>query len=290
MENAIEIRKLTKKYPGFQLGPVDLTLPRGCILGLIGENGAGKSTLIRLILDMVKRDGGTVTVLGRDNRENFRRTKEDIGVVFDEAGVPECLTAQQFGRVLQSAYASWSPETYCKLLSRLRVPADKPFKALSRGNRMKLSIAVALAHDAKLLLLDEATNGLDPVVREEIVELFSEFTRDESHAVLISSHIVSDLEKICDYVAFLREGQLLLCEEKDLLLARCGVVHGTAEQLSALEPAAVLGMRHTGYGAEALVIRKRVPAGMTISPVELEELFVFMAKSGLNAKNGEGMQ
>lgn len=139
-------------------------------------------------------------------------------------------------------------------------------------------------------LIDEATNGLDPVVREEIVELFSEFTRDESHAVLISSHIVSDLEKICDYVAFLREGQLLLCEEKDLLLARCGVVHGTAEQLSALEPAAVLGMRHTGYGAEALVIRKRVPAGMTISPVELEELFVFMAKSGLNAKNREGMQ
>lgn len=143
---------------------------------------------------------------------------------------------------------------------------------------MKVSIAAALAHDAKLLLLDEPTNGLDPVVREEIVELFSEFTRDASHSVLISSHIVSDLEKICDYAAFLHAGRLLLCEEKDRLLERCGVVHGTEAQLAALDPAAVLGLRHIGYGAEALVEREKVPAGMEITPVGLEDIFVFMVK------------
>ncbi len=282
MTNAIEIHGLVKAYPGFTLGPVDLTLPGGCILGLIGENGAGKSTLIRLILDMVQRDGGTVSVLGRDNRDRFRQTKEDIGVVFDETGVPACLSARQYGRVLQSAYGRWSPQRYAALLQKLRVPQEKPFSTLSRGNQMKVSIAAALAHDAKLLLLDEPTSGLDPVVREEIVDLFSEFTRDEDHAVLISSHIVSDLEKICDYTAFLHEGKLLLCAEKDRLLERCGVVHGTAEQLSGLAPAALLGRRRTAYGEEALVERRRVPAGLKITPVNLEDIFVFMVRDGAN--------
>lgn len=279
MENAIEIRNLTKAYPGFQLGPIDLTLPGGCILGLIGENGAGKSTLIRLILDMVRRDGGTVRVLGWDNREGFRQTKEEIGVVFDEAGIPDCLTARQLERVLCGAFSKWFAQTYSALLKKLRVPADKPFAELSRGNKMKLSIAAALSHDAKLLLLDEPTNGLDPVVREEIIELFSEFTRDETHAVLISSHIVSDLEKICDYAAFLQQGRLLLCEEKDRLLERCGTVHGTPEQLSALDPACILGKRRAGYAEEALVLREELPAGMEASPVGLEDIFVFMAKN-----------
>ena len=278
MTNAIEIRGLVKTYPGFRLGPIDLTLPGGCILGLIGENGAGKSTLIRLILDMTARDSGAVSVLRHDNRAQFRQVKEEIGVVFDEAGVPACLSAVQFGQVLQSAYGRWSQDAYTALLERLGVPQKKPFSELSRGNKMKVSIAAALAHDAKLLLLDEPTNGLDPVVREEIVELFSEFTRDASHSVLISSHIVSDLEKICDYAAFLHAGRLLLCEEKDRLLERCGVVHGTEAQLAALNPAAVLGLRHIGYGAEALVEREKVPAGMEITPVGLEDIFVFMVK------------
>lgn len=154
MTNAIEIRGLVKTYPGFRLGPIDLTLPGGCILGLIGENGAGKSTLIRLILDMTARDSGDVSVLGHDNRAQFRQVKEEIGVVFDEAGVPACLSAVQFGQVLQSAYGRWSQDAYTALLERLGVPQKKPFSELSRGNKMKVSIAAALAHDAKLLLLD----------------------------------------------------------------------------------------------------------------------------------------
>ena len=283
MTNAVEIRSLVKSYPGFRLGPIDLTLPGGCILGLIGENGAGKSTLIRLILDMTARDAGSVSVLGHDNRTQFKQVKEEIGVVFDEPGVPACLSAERFGRVLESAYGRWSQETYTALLRRLGVPQKKPFAELSRGNKMKVSIAAALAHDAKLLLLAEPTNGLDPIVREEIVELFSEFTRDESRSVLISSHIVSDLEKICDYAAFLHEGRLLLCEEKDRLLERCGIVHGTEAQISALDPAAVLGLRHAGYGAEALAERRKIPAGMEITPAGLEDVFVFMVKDARRA-------
>lgn len=203
MTNAVEIRSLVKSYPGFRLGPIDLTLPGGCILGLIGENGAGKSTLIRLILDMTARDAGSVSVLGHDNRTQFKQVKEEIGVVFDEPGVPACLSAERFGRVLESAYGRWSQETYTALLRRLGVPQKKPFAELSRGNKMKVSIAAALAHDAKLLLLDEPTNGLDPQGIIEVRELILKLNREFGITVLISSHILGELSKLATHYGFI---------------------------------------------------------------------------------------
>lgn len=276
--NAIEIKDLCKTYPGFSLDHVNLTLPCGCIMGLVGENGAGKSTTIRLILDMIARDSGTITLLGKDNRENIRLLKEDIGVVLDEVGIPACLNPKQVGKIMANTFRNWEQAVYDSLLEKLAVPPEKPFKDFSKGMKMKLGIAIALSHRPKLLILDEATSGLDPVVRDEVLDLFSEFTREESHAVLISSHIVSDLEKICDYIAFLHKGRLLLCEEKDALKEKYGILRCSREQLSALPPEAVIGRKETAYGVEAIAARDAVPAGLSLSPIDIEELFIFMVK------------
>ncbi len=276
--NAIEIRNLCKSYPGFSLDNLSLTFPSGCIMGLIGENGAGKSTTIKLLLHMIKSDSGTIRLLGRDNTEDMRLVKEDIGVVLDEVGITGCLNAKQVGKVMSYTYKHWQQDVYADYLQKLDIPDSKPFKDYSRGMKMKLGIAIALSHQAKLLILDEPTSGLDPVVRDEVVDIFNDFTRDENHSILISSHIVSDLEKLCDYIAFLHKGKLLLCEEKDVLTEQYCIVHGTAEEISAISADAVIGKKETPYGTEAIVRRSAVPGNTEISPVSIEELFVFMVK------------
>ena len=276
--NAIEIRDLCKSYKEFELKNINLTLPSGCIMGLVGENGAGKSTTIKLMLNAIKRDGGTITILGKDNRENFELTKEDIGVVLDEVGFSECLTAKQVGKVMQNIYKNWDAPVFEQYLTQLKLPRDKKFKEFSKGMKMKLAIAVALSHHAKLLILDEATSGLDPVIRDEVLDIFSEFTRDENHAVLISSHIVSDLEKICDYIAFLHEGKLMLCEEKDALKEQYAIIRCSEEMLGAISKEAVIGKKISPYGVEAIVHRSEIPSEVEISPVDLEQLFIFMVK------------
>ena len=276
--NALEIRNLTKSYPSFTLDNINLTLPSGCIMGLIGENGAGKSTTIKLILDMIHKDSGSITILGKDNGDNIELTKEDIGVVMDEVGIPECLTVKQVGNVMKHTFQNWDEAEYARLVQKLALPDKKQFKEFSCGMKMKLGIAIALSHNAKLLILDEATSGLDPVVRDEVVEMFSEFTRNERHSILISSHIVSDLEKLCDYIAFLHKGKLLLCEEKDQLLAEYGLIHCTVDELRTLPSDAVKYKKENTYGAQAMVLRNAVPSGIRVSPISIEELFVFMVK------------
>lgn len=276
--NALEIRNLTKHFPGFTLDNLNLTLPSGCIMGLVGENGAGKSTTMKLILDLLHKEGGTITVLGRDHLDNPELTKEEVGVVMDEAGIPECLNTAQIGNIMKHIYKKWDGSAYEQMLGRLDLKTDKPFKDFSRGMKMKLGIAVALSHKSSLLLLDEPTSGLDPVAREEVVEILNDFTREEDHSILISSHIVSDLEKLCDYIAFLHKGRLLLCEEKDRLLSEYGILHCTAQQLAEIPGEGVLHKKENQYGVTALAKRDMVPAGLALSPVSLEELFVFMVK------------
>ena len=227
------------------------------------------------MLNGLQRNGGTIAVYGKDNRALTALEREDIGVVLDEVGLPEYLTAAQIGCMMAGIFTRWQPEVYRDYLRRLALPEDKPFKDFSRGMRMRLGLAAALSHQPKLLLLDEATSGLDPVVRDDILTILSDFTRDEEHAVLISSHIVSDLEKICDYVAFLHKGRLLLCEEKDRLTEAYGILRGGAEDI---DPAAVCGRHTTPYGTEYLVRRSAVPAGLTLGRVSIEDLFLFMAR------------
>lgn len=276
--NALEIKNLTKKFPGFALDKLSLTLPAGCILGLIGENGAGKSTTIKLILDIIHKDSGTVTILGRNQEDHLEVTKEDIGVVMDELGIPTSLNTKEVGKVMAGIFRNWDDTAYKGLLKDLDIPEDKKFKDFSRGMKMKLGFAIALSHKAKLLLLDEATSGLDPVARDQVVDMLEDFTRDESHAVLISSHIVSDLEKLCDYIAFLHKGKLMLMEEKDVLLEQYGIVHCDGARLEALDEDAILHRKDSPYGSEALVRRDAVPGDLQVSPVSIEELFVYMVK------------
>lgn len=282
---ALEARNLTKAYPGFTLGPLTLALPSGCIMGLVGENGAGKTTTIKLLLQMLRRDSGSVALLGEDCSLQTASVgiKEQIGVVLDEVGFPECLTAKQVNNILKHTYTAWEENTYFSYLKKLSLPLDKSFGEYSRGMKMKLGIASALSHRAKLLILDEATSGLDPVVREEILDIFNDFTRDEGHSILMSSHIVSDLEKTCDYIAFLHKGKLLVCEEKDRILEKYGMLHCTMGQLQKLAPSAVLGKRVSPYGVEAVVERSQLPSSMEAGPVSLEELFVMMVKGETQA-------
>ena len=282
---ALEARNLTKAYPGFTLGPLTLALPSGCIMGLVGENGAGKTTTIKLLLQMLRRDSGSVALLGEDCSSQTASVgiKEQIGVVLDEVGFPECLTAKQVNNILKHTYTVWEENTYFSYLKKLSLPLDKSFGEYSRGMKMKLGIASALSHRAKLLILDEATSGLDPVVREEILDIFNDFTRDEGHSILMSSHIVSDLEKTCDYIAFLHKGKLLVCEEKDRILEKYGMLHCTMGQLQKLAPSAVLGKRVSPYGVEAVVERSQLPSSMEAGPVSLEELFVMMVKGETQA-------
>ena len=270
--NAIEIKNLSKHYAGFSIENLNLTLPRGCIMGLVGENGAGKSTTIRMILELTKPDTGEITVFGQ---KLSQKLKQKIGVVLDEPGYPTCMTAAQIGRMLAGIYQNWEQQTYANYLAKLRIPENKPFRDFSKGMKMKLSLAAALSHGAELLILDEATSGLDPVMRDEILDIFNDFTRNEQHSVLISSHIVSDLEKICDYIAFLHKGRLMLCREKDELLNEYAFVQGGREEIDGLRP---IGRRDGRFGTEAIVRRCDVPEGMKTSPITIEELFIFMAK------------
>lgn len=279
--NAIEIKNLTKSFDGFKLDNLSLTLPSGCILGLIGENGAGKSTTIKLILGALRADSGSISLLGRDSREMTALEKEEIGVVLDGVSFPQTLTLRQIEHMFALSYTNWDAAEFKRLVSKFGLSEDwnKKFKDFSRGMRMKLGIAAALSHGAKLLILDEATAGLDPVVRDEVLDILNDFTRDETHSVLISSHIVSDLEKLCDYIAFLHRGRLMLCEEKDVLLSEYGILRCAKDELRELDESAVLYRRETPYAAELLVRRDAVPRGLDVSGVSIEELFVLMIKS-----------
>ena len=277
--NAIEIKGLEKRYDGFQLGSFDLTLPSGCIMGLVGENGAGKSTTIKLIMNAIGRDAGEISVLGVDNRiAGFRDVKEDIGVVLDEAYFPEVMSARNVGKVMALTYKNWDAAAFEGYLKKFSLAPDKIFKDYSRGMRMKLAIAAALSHGAKLLILDEATSGLDPMARDELLDIFNDFTRDENCSILLSSHIVSDLEKICDYIAFLHRGRLVLCEEKDRLLEEYALIRLPEERLRELPEESIISRRASGYGTEALVLRGGIPAAIPTEHTSLEDIILFMAK------------
>ena len=276
MDNALEIKGLSKEYKDFRLDNVSFEVPSGSIVGLIGENGSGKTTIIKLILNMIKKNGGEVTVLGKN--KGISDIKNEIGVVMDEPGFPGFLNAKEINRIMKNIFSNWSDDTFFGYLKKLKVPDNKEYKDMSKGTRMKTGIAVALSHNPRLLILDEATNGLDPVVRSEVNEIFTEFTRDESHSILISSHIVSDLDRICDYIVFIHNGKLMLFEEKDRLLEKYCIVHCTREQLSSIERSKIIGRKENKYDISVLMEKSQVKSGFSTSPVDIEELFVFMAK------------
>jgi ABC-2 type transport system ATP-binding protein len=250
----------------------------GCVMGLIGENGAGKSTTIKLITGLATPDNGEVYIFGNDTGKNFNSIKEELGIVLDEANFPEAITVNQVNKIMGRAFRNWEEKTYFDYMDKFSLPRKKPFKDFSRGMKMKLGIAVALSHNAKLLILDEATSGLDPLIRDEIIDIFYDFIKDENHSILISSHIVSDLEKLCDYIAFLHKGKMLICEEKDRLLDKYGILKCRKEDLSNIGQNAVIGSRIGEYGAEALVLKEAVPSGFKLDRASIEDIFLFSVK------------
>ena len=278
--NAIKLSHINKSFGDFAIRDLNLTVPSGTICGLVGENGAGKSTTIRLLMGALRPDAGAARVLGADvSSPEFLQVKEDVGVVLDEAYFPESLNAVQVGKIMAATYRRWDQAAYDGCLKRFDLPGNKQFKDFSRGMRMKLAIAVALSHQPKLLVLDEATAGLDPIVRDEILDIFNEFTREEDHSILISSHILSDLEKLCDYIAFLHKGQLLFCEEKDRLLEEHGIFEGSRENLDCLLPEAIVAREENRYGGvRALVKRELAPAGFHLEKPTVEDIVLFLVK------------
>lgn len=283
-ENALELRHVSRRLGDFELRDVNLTLPKGCILGLVGENGAGKSTTIRLLTGELRPDSGTVSVLDAEpGSPDFRSVKERLGVVLDDAWFPEILNARQVGTMMAMTYESWDAELYESYLTRFTLPREKNFKDYSRGMRMKLAIAAALAHRPEVLLLDEATAGLDPIVRDEVLEIFREFSEAEDHAILISSHILSDLEKLCDYITFLHQGKLLFCQEKDRLLETYGLFVGTRQQAEELAEDAVLAREDSGFGGvRAIVRRDAVPACLPLEKPTVEDIILAMVRKEQN--------
>ncbi|HIS01959.1 MAG TPA: ABC transporter ATP-binding protein [Candidatus Excrementavichristensenella intestinipullorum] len=277
--NALEVSHVTKRQGKFALEDVSLALPQGCILGLVGENGAGKTTLIRLLLGLCRADQGQVRLLDADSESpQFLQAKAQTGVALDEAAFPPQFHLAQVDKTFSGIYPNWRSADFFQLCRRFALAPDKPFKAYSRGMKMKLSLATALSHQARLLILDEPTSGLDPMVRDEILDLLMEFTREETHSVLISSHIVSDIEKLSDYVAFLHQGRLAFCAEKEALEEDYALAMLTFQQYENLDKAAVVGARRDKYQVRALLRRALAPDGIPLDRAALEDIMLLMAK------------
>ena len=278
-ENAIEIKGLTKKYDGFTLDDISFDVPKGSVMGFIGQNGAGKTTTIKAIFNIITRDAGTIKVLGLDNIENEYEIKEDVAAVFDELPFHEDFNAKQISIVLSSVFKNWDNEKFKELLTRFALPEKKKIKQFSKGMKMKLQIATALSHDAKLLIMDEATTGLDPVVRNEILDIFREYLQDGERSILMSSHITSDLEKIADCVTFIDKGKILLSGYKDDILDTHGLLKCSKADYENIDKEDIISARITDFGVDAMVSDREMCnkkySGAVIDKTTLEEIMLF---------------
>ena len=253
MENILSVKNLTKSYPRFKLDNVSFDIPRGSIMGFIGENGAGKTTTIKSILNLIKKDSGTITLLGKDNYENDVKINESIGVVFDDNCFQETMTIKDINNILKRIYRQWDENTFYKFMDKFKLPDDKTIKGFSKGMKMKLSLAAAMSHHAKLLILDEATSGLDPISRDEILDIFLDFIQDENNAILLSSHITSDLDKIADYITFIHEGKIVFSKSKDELRENMGIVKCGARAFNDMDKSHIIRYRKSNYNYEVLI-------------------------------------
>lgn len=277
---ALKLDDVTKHYKDFTLNNISFSVPEGSIVGLIGENGAGKSTTINSILGLTKKDSGTITMLGSSNIDEV--SKDEIGVVFDGNNYPDVLNPKQLGKVFANIYSTWDMNTYEKMLSNFKLPMNKKIKNFSKGMKMKYSISVAFSHHSKLLILDEATSGLDPIIRDEILDMLLDFIQDEEHSVLVSSHITSDLEKIADYIVFIHEGKIIFSKPKDELLEKYGIIKCGATQFDALDKEEIIAYRKQDYEWQVLVAdrqkaEKKYPKAMVI-PANIDEIMLMYVK------------
>ena len=253
MENILEMKNLCKKYKDFELKNINIELPKGMIMGLIGENGAGKTTTIRAILNLLNDTSGEIKIFGLDNEEYEKQIKEDIGVVLDDSFFSENMNPKDINKIMRNIYKNWDESVYIKYLDNFKLQSNQNIKEYSSGMKMKLKLAVALSHKAKLLILDEPTSGLDPIARNEILDVFQEFIQDENNSILVSSHITSDLEHIADYITFISDGNIIFCKSKDELLDNYGIVKCSEEQFKEIDQKDYINYKKSKYEYELLI-------------------------------------
>ena len=282
MEYAIEVRNLTKEYENFKLENVSFNVGKGTIMGFIGENGAGKSTTIKAILNLIKKDNGLITVLGKEINRNEKGIKNELGIVLNDGNFNEKLNVKAINKIMENIYKRWDDDVFYKYIEKFNIDTSKKIEEFSKGMKMKLSIAIALSHKAKILILDEATSGLDPVARDEVLDILMEFIQNEENSILMSSHITSDLEKIADYITFIHNGKIIFSENKDKLIYDMGVVKCTEKQFKTIEVQDRMFYKKGIFNYEVLIdnrdeFSKKYPS-LVINNSNLEEIMLFYIK------------
>lgn len=279
-KTALELSNVSKQYKDFTLDNISFKVPQGSIVGLIGENGAGKSTTINAVLGLISKDSGTITMLGKTDIDTV--CKENIGVVFDGNNYPDMLTPKQLGKVFENIYSSWNKEKYEQLLKKFNLPLNKKIKKFSKGMKMKYAISVAFSHNSKLLILDEATSGLDPIMRDEILDMFLDFIQDEENSILVSSHITSDLEKVADYIVFIHNGKIVFSKPKDELLENYGIIKCGASVFDEIDKDKIITYRKQDYEWQILVddrksAQKQYPKALIV-PASIDEIMLMYVR------------
>ena len=290
MNSTLILKNVNKKYEksNFAIKDISFSVPEGSIVGFIGENGAGKSTTMNCILNVIRRDSGTIEIFGREMTDEDIDIRENIGVVYDSNNFPEYLTAKQLADILGRIYSKWDDFCFEQFLRRFGLPESQKIKTYSRGMSMKLAIAVALSHDSKLLILDEATSGLDPIMRDEILDVLLEFVKQEDHSILLSSHITSDLEKIADYIVFIHNGEIILNKTKDELIYEYGVIRCSENDFHNILSEDILSSMKKDYQIDVLIKNRKLIEkkykNLIVDSVSLDEIMLLLVKGERNAR------
>ncbi len=280
----LKAENLTKHYSGFSLNKISFNLPKGSIMGLIGENGAGKTTTIKLLLNLIKKDSGKITIFGLDNIKHEMKIKQDIGVVLDESSFHDNLKPKDISTFMGNIYDKWDNKKFFDYLNIFNLPQNKIVKDYSKGMKMKLSIAAALSHNPKLLILDEPTGGLDPVVRSEILDIFMDFIQDDEKSILFSTHVTSDLDKIADYITFIHKGNLVFTESNDEINDNYGIIKCGINEFNKIDRKDILGYRKNKFGYEVLINNKQnsIYRDFIIDPANLEDIMLYHIRGDIN--------
>lgn len=283
IKNHLELKGVGKSFPGFRLNNISFSLPKGYIMGLVGPNGAGKTTTIQLILNMLEKDTGEILVFGKDNIKNENAVKQNIGVVFDSIFYVDSWTVKDTEKAVSILYEDWKHDIFCEMVKRFDLPQDKKVGELSRGTQMKLMLACAFSHNAKLLILDEPTSGLDPVIRDEFLEILQEYIKDGERSVLFSTHITTDLERVADYITLLDKGDLIYTGSMEDLINSYRLIKGKARDLTAELEKSIIGLRKTDMGFEGLIGVQEAARykGCVLDAATINDIVISISKGGV---------
>lgn len=288
MDKILQVQNLTKNFRDFKLDNVSFSMEKGFIMGFIGPNGAGKSTTIKLIMNLLKKDAGQVLVFGLDNIRHEKEIKNRIGFVYDENYYYEELTPKEMGRIIAPLYKNWDDKAFSHYIRRFELPLDRKIKDLSKGMKMKFSLAVALSHNAELLIMDEPTSGLDPIVRNELLDILTDISREEDKGVFFSTHITSDLDKVADCITFIHEGRIIFSSAKDDILENYCLVKGARGLIRDEDRGSFIGIKENQFGFEGLAqdrkkLRRMYGESIVIEKPTLEDIMLYFTRRNRNA-------